>query len=125
MVRLSHWIHFRLASSCYRQTLFYENRSVYDQLLILDPYYEVDPALLTEQDLPFYPASWVINLLATNPAMTATLTHLLLWNRSDLKGAWSWATPTALKNSWATVNWTFWKQDDMREQSSKDVAGKC
>lgn len=120
MVRLFRWIHFRLALSCYRQTPFYENGSVYDQLLILDSYYEVDSALLTEQDLPFYAATWVINLLATNPAMAATLTHLLLWNRSDLKGAWSWATPTALKNWWATFNWKFWKDDGMREQSSKD-----
>jgi len=102
------------------QTLFYGNGSVYDQLLILNDKFEVDPTLLAEQGLPFYAATWVINLLATNLAMAATFTHLLLWNRSDLRGAWSWATPTALKKSWATIDFKFWQDDGMREQPDKD-----
>lgn len=93
---------------------------MYDQLLILNDKLEVDPTLLAEQGLPFYASTWVINLLATNLAMAATFTHLLLWNRNDLKGAWSWATPTALKQSWATINFKFWQDDGMREQPDKD-----
>ena len=36
------------------QELFYENGTVYDQLLILNSDFEVDPTLLAEQGLPFY-----------------------------------------------------------------------
>jgi hypothetical protein len=93
---------------------------VYDQLLILNSNYEVDPSLLAEHGLPFYAATWVVQLLATNMAMAATFTHLLLWNRSDLKGAWSWATPTALKKSWATFNIRFWENDGMRAKPDVD-----
>jgi len=52
--------------------------------------------------------------------MAATFTHLLLWNRSDLRGAWSWATPTALKKSWATIDFKFWQDDGMREKPDED-----
>ncbi|KAJ7158584.1 OPT oligopeptide transporter protein-domain-containing protein [Mycena filopes] len=88
------------------QELFYPNGSVYDQLLILNDNFEVDPTLLAEQGL----------------GMAATFTHLLLWNRSDLRGAWSWMTPSALKQTWANFNWRFWQDDGMRE--TPDVKGR-
>jgi OPT family small oligopeptide transporter len=102
------------------QTLFYENGTKYNQLLILNENYEVDPTLLAEQGLPYYASTWIVYLLATNLAMAATFTHLLLWNRSDLEGAWSWATPTAIRKSWATINFKFWQNDGMREQPDED-----
>ncbi|KAJ7678971.1 OPT oligopeptide transporter protein-domain-containing protein [Mycena polygramma] len=102
------------------QELFYANGSVYDQLLILNDNFEVDPTLLAEQGLPFYAATWVVQLLATNLGMAATFTHLLLWNRDDLRGAWSWMAPSALKESWASFNWRFWQDDGMREVPSKE-----
>lgn len=97
------------------QTLFYANGSVYNQLLILNNNLEVDPALLAEQGLPSAAATGVVLLLTTNLGMAATFTHLLLWNRSDLRGAWSWLTPSALRHSWAAFNWKFWRDDGMRE----------
>ncbi|KAJ6623963.1 OPT oligopeptide transporter protein-domain-containing protein [Mycena sp. CBHHK59/15] len=97
------------------QTLFYANGTQYDQLLILNDKFEVDPTLLAEQGLPFYASTWVVQLLATNLGMAATFTHLLLWNRDDLRGAWSWMTPSALKQSWTSFNWRFWNDDGMRE----------
>ncbi|KAF7374751.1 OPT oligopeptide transporter [Mycena sanguinolenta] len=87
------------------QELFYANGTVYDQLLILNDKLEVDPTLLAEQGLPYYASTWVVQLLATNLGMAATFTHLLLWNRDDLRAAWSWMTPSALKRSWANFNW--------------------
>ncbi|KAJ7903340.1 OPT oligopeptide transporter [Mycena olivaceomarginata] len=102
------------------QTLFYANGSVYDQLLILNDKFEVDPTLLAEQGLPFYSSTWVVQLLATNLGMAATFTHLLLWNRDDLRGAWSWMTPSALKRSWADFNWKFWQDDGMRGTPSDE-----
>ncbi|KAF7973862.1 hypothetical protein HWV62_14070 [Athelia sp. TMB] len=98
------------------QLLYYENGTVFDQLLILNSNYEVDPVLLAEQGLPYYSATWVVQLLATNMAMGATFVHMFLWNYSDIKGAWSWATPAALKHSYQTFNWKFWQSDGMREE---------
>src|ERR1700733_6486927 len=60
------------------QELFYENGTLYDQLLILNDKLEVDPTLLAEQGLPFYAGSWVTYLMASNIALAATFTHLLL-----------------------------------------------
>ncbi|KAJ7261805.1 OPT oligopeptide transporter protein-domain-containing protein [Mycena haematopus] len=101
------------------QTLFYANGSVYDQLLILNDNLQVDPTLLAEQGLPFYASTWVVQLLTTNLGMAATFTHLLLWNRDDLRGAWSWMTPSALK-SLTSFNWRFWQDDGMRKTPQKE-----
>lgn len=56
----------------------------------------------------------MVNLLATNLGLAATFTHLLLWNLDDLRAAWSWASPRALKETWKTSNWKFWQNDGMR-----------
>jgi hypothetical protein len=48
------------------QLLFYENGTVYNQTLIMNSNYEVDPALVAEQGLPFYAGTWIINLLSMN-----------------------------------------------------------
>ncbi|KAF8206246.1 OPT oligopeptide transporter protein-domain-containing protein [Mycena galopus ATCC 62051] len=102
------------------QELFYANGSVYDQLLILNDNFEVEPTLLAEQGLPFYASTWVVQLLTTNLGMAATFTHLLLWNREDLRSTWSWMTPSALKRSWANFNWKFWQDDGMREKNDNE-----
>ncbi|KAF9227496.1 OPT superfamily oligopeptide transporter [Gyrodon lividus] len=103
------------------QLLFYENGTVYNQSLILNANYEVDPTLLAEQGLPYYASTWVVYLLSTNLGLAATFTHLLLWNRDDLRGAWEWMSPSNIRKkwqdfSWQDVNWKFWQNDDMREQ---------
>ncbi|KIK99289.1 hypothetical protein PAXRUDRAFT_132372 [Paxillus rubicundulus Ve08.2h10] len=103
------------------QLLFYENGTVYNQSLILDANYQVDPTLLAEQGLPYYASSWVVYLLSMNLGLAATFTHLLLWNRDDLRGAWEWMSPSNLRKEWQgfrlrSVNWKFWQDDGMREQ---------
>ncbi|KAI9461265.1 OPT oligopeptide transporter [Lactarius psammicola] len=102
------------------QELFYENGTVYDQLLILNDKLEVDPTLLAEQGLPFYAGSWILYLLTTNMGTAATLTHLLLWNRNDLRGAWSWVNKDSLERMWTEFNWRLWKADGKREVSPDD-----
>lgn len=102
------------------QELFYQNGTVYDQLLILNDKLEVDPVLLEQQGLPFYAGTWIINLLTSNMGMAATFTHLLLWNRDDLRTAWNWATPAGIKRIWANFNWKFWQDDGQREQPNAD-----
>jgi OPT family oligopeptide transporter len=102
------------------QLLFYENGTQYDQLLILNENLQVDPVLLEQQGLPFYASTWVVQLLTTNLGMAATFTHLLLWNREDLRAAWSWATPAKLKGAWVSFNWRFWQDDGVREAPGDD-----
>jgi hypothetical protein len=103
------------------QLLFYENGTVYNQSLILNADYGVDPTLLAEQGLPYYASSWVVYLLSMNLGLAATFTHLLLWNRDDLRGAWQWISPSNLLKRWQdfrleNVNLKFWQDDGMREQ---------
>lgn len=103
------------------QLLFYENGTVYDQLLILNDQLEVDPTLLAEQGIPFYASTWVVGLLSTNLGMAATFTHLLLWNRDDMRDAWSWATPTGIKRMYKDFNWRFWRSDGVREVTPEEA----
>ncbi|EJU00895.1 oligopeptide transporter [Dacryopinax primogenitus] len=72
------------------QTLFNADGSPYNQLLILDDNFEVD---YTKLELSF----------------SATIVHLLLWNREDLAAAWSWATPNNLLRMARNFNWKFWQ----------------
>ncbi|KAG1846054.1 OPT oligopeptide transporter protein-domain-containing protein [Suillus subalutaceus] len=108
------------------QLLYYENGTQYDQTLILNSNYEVDPTLLAEQGLPYYSSTWVVYLLTQNLASSpnslgALFTHLLLWNRSDISSAWTWMNPSGIKNIWANFDWKFWRADGMRKQ---DVDGE-
>ena len=48
--------------------------------------------------------------------MSATFTHLFLFNRSDLSSAWTWLTPSALKEAWADFDWKFWQHDGRAER---------
>ncbi|KAF8552269.1 OPT superfamily oligopeptide transporter [Imleria badia] len=105
----------------FSQLLFYQNGTVYDQLLILNSSYKVDPILLAQQGLPYYAGSWVVYLIATNLGLAATFTHLLLWNCDDLRAAWSWMSPSNLRTKWRefrwnNVHWKFWNDDGIREQ---------
>lgn len=98
--------------------MFYENGTIYDQLLILNDKLEVDPTLLAKQGLPFYSGTWVSFLLTSNLGIAATFTHLLLWNRDDLRAAWSWMNKDSLKQMWAEFDWRFWRADGNREVPS-------
>ncbi|KAG0707311.1 OPT oligopeptide transporter protein-domain-containing protein [Suillus ampliporus] len=102
------------------QLLFYENGTEYNQTLILNANYEVDPTLLAEQGVPYYASTWVVYLLTSNLGLAATFTHLLLWNWDDLRSAWSWMTLSSLKQMWANFNWRVWQADGMRTQDIDD-----
>ncbi|KAG1861314.1 OPT oligopeptide transporter protein-domain-containing protein [Suillus subluteus] len=82
------------------QLLFYKNGTVYDQTLIMNSNYEVDPTLVAEQGLPFY---------------AGTFTHLLLWNKDDLHAAWTWMNMDMLRSWRANFDWKFWKHGGKRE----------
>ncbi|KAG2111691.1 OPT oligopeptide transporter protein-domain-containing protein [Suillus discolor] len=97
------------------QLLFYENGTVYDQTLIMNSNYEVDPTLVAEQGLPFYAGTWIVNLLSMNLGLAATFAHLLLWNKDDLRAAWTWINMDTLRSWRANFDWKFWKHSGERE----------
>jgi len=52
--------------------------------------------------------------------MGATFCHLLIWNRDDMRNAWSWISPSGIKQIYQNFNWRFWKDDGMRDELAKD-----
>lgn len=102
------------------QLLFYENGTEYNQTLILNSNYEVDPTLLAEQGVPYYSSTWIVYLLSSNMGLAATFTHLLLWNWDDMRSAWSWMNLSSIKQMWADFDWKFWQSDGMRKQDVDD-----
>lgn len=102
------------------QLLYYENGTQYNQTLILNSDYEVDPTLLAEQGLPYYSSTWIVYLLTSNLGLAATFTHLLLWNWDDMRSAWSWMTLSSIKQIWSNFDWKFWKADGMRKQDDDE-----
>ncbi|KAG2078169.1 OPT superfamily oligopeptide transporter [Suillus decipiens] len=97
------------------QLLFYENGTMYNQTLIMNSNYEIDPALLAEQGLPFFAGTWIINLLSSNLGLAATFTHLLLWNKDDICSAWTWMNMNTLRCWHASFDWKFWTHSGKRE----------
>lgn len=48
--------------------------------------------------------------------MTATLTHMMLWNFDDIKAGWAWARPSNLKKLMKASTYTFWKNQETAEE---------
>lgn len=48
--------------------------------------------------------------------LTATFTHMLLWNFDDIKPGWAWATPSALKKWFKVETYKFWTNQETPEQ---------
>ena len=101
------------------QQLFYANGTVYDQTLILNDRLEVDPARVAEQGLPYYAGTWAAHLLCSNIALAATFTHLLLWNRDDIRAAWGWMNKDSMKKMVAEADWRIWKE--VKQEVSPDA----
>jgi OPT family oligopeptide transporter len=81
----------------------------YNQTLILDENGRLDPAKLEVQGVPYMAATFASYVLTQNLAITATITHMLLWNFNDIKSAWSFLSPTNLKNIISPSFWKFWQ----------------
>jgi OPT family oligopeptide transporter len=94
----------------------------FNQTAVLTPDYKVDSALVAEQGLPYFAATFAVYILATNLSITATFSHLMLWNYNDLKSAWAFMSPAAIKSylnprSW---NWHSWTATDSKWGGDED-----
>jgi OPT family oligopeptide transporter len=92
----------------------------FNQTLILNKNYMVDEDLLAGQGLPYFSGTFVTHILSNNLAITATFTHMLLWNYDDLKSAWAFASWANIKHSANPSSWNFrfWKSasEDSRDR---------
>ncbi|TAQ84499.1 hypothetical protein B7494_g7178 [Chlorociboria aeruginascens] len=89
--------------------------NIYNQSLILNSEYEIDPDLLTAAGTPFLTASYLGYLITSNMGFTATFIHMLLWNYDDIKKGWQWLEPSNLKKLMQPRVWKFWKNQESPE----------
>lgn len=69
------------------QNLFYENGSIYDQTLILNPDYSLNKTAYEIYGQPWQSGSTVIYNLGINMSIGATFVHIALWHGTDIWGA--------------------------------------
>lgn len=78
----------------------------YNQTKILDDKNVLLPSALKEDGVPFFAGTYAIFLFTTNLAVTATITHLLLWNWEDMKRGYSFLSPSSLRRLFSPRSWT-------------------
>lgn len=97
---------------------------VYQQNAILDSQGIVDDVQVKQEGIPYMAASFAQYVLTENLAITATITHMLLYNWNDLKCAWSGVTLANLKRLTRAETWMHCKKqpkEEMSEEEKKDL----
>jgi OPT family oligopeptide transporter len=95
----------------------------FNQTAILSDKMEVDYNLLAQQGLPFFTTTFALFILANNLSITATFSHLYLWNYDDIKSAWAFMSLENLKGLFnpRAWNWKFWQTKDDRRGGPDDT----
>jgi len=88
----------------------------YNQTLILNDKFEIDNDKLAQQGIPYLTGTYICYLITSNMGLTATFTHMLLWNWDDVKTGWAWAAPANLKKMFRTSSWKFWQSNETPEE---------
>lgn len=103
------------------QLLFYGDSNstyyhTYNQSLILNEDFTINQDLLRQQGLPWLTGTYISYLITSNMGLTATFTHMLLWNFDDIKTGWAWAAPSKLKKWLQPSTWKFWANQETPEE---------
>lgn len=88
----------------------------FNQSLILNPDFTVNATLLQEQGVPWLTGTYLGYLITSNMGLTATFTHMLLWNFDDIKSGWAWAHPSRLKKWTRLETYRFWANVETPEE---------
>lgn len=97
----------QLFSADSNSTLF----DIYNQSKILDINNELDTQALAAVGIPSFATTYGAYLLTTNLAVTATIAHILLWNREEVGQSFSRPSWSAIKNFRPSANtFMFWKK---------------
>lgn len=92
------------------------NYVVYNQSAILNEDFRIDNAKLEAAGIPYLTGTYIGYLITSNMGLTATLTHMMLWNWDDIKGGWAWAAPSELAKLLRKETWMFWRQHETSEE---------
>lgn len=79
----------------------------YNQSLVLNSDFEIDPEALANESLPWLTGTYLMYLITSNAGITAALVHMAIWNTDDLKAGWAWASVANLKRMFTREAWTF------------------
>ena len=95
----------------------------YNQTALLGDDNIVDPSQLEVLGIPYFASTYMTYILSTNIAITATFTHMLLWNYDDLKSAWSFVNKENLKHAMAPQkwHWKFWQKEAHRPSNTENL----
>jgi hypothetical protein len=87
------------------------NYVIYNQTEILDDQNILLPSALETEGIPFFAGTYAMFLFTTNLAVTATISHLLLWNWYDVKPAYSFLSPASIRRMFSSRSWNprFWQ----------------
>jgi len=99
------------------------NYVTYNQTEILDDNNVLLPSALETEGIPYFAGTYAMFLFTTNLAVTATITHLLLWNWDDVKMGYSFLSPSSLRRMSSPRSWNlrFW-QSGSSSSSGRDEA---
>ncbi|KAG7699842.1 hypothetical protein KL930_004951 [Ogataea haglerorum] len=111
------------------QSLYYEdsepgNYLVYNQTAILTNNI-LDKEKLAQEGVPYMTGTYVVYLIATNLSVGATVTHMLLFNRTELAPAFYWVTSLKnylrnIKSVFTLETLKFWKNMDKDPRLNSD-----
>ncbi|KAK8868122.1 OPT oligopeptide transporter protein-domain-containing protein [Apiospora arundinis] len=94
---------------------------VFQQNKILDADGVVDDLQVKGEGIPYMAASFAQYVLTENLAITATITHMLLYNWDDLKTAWSFISLSNLRKLARPETWMPWKKVNRGEPTEKEA----
>jgi OPT oligopeptide transporter protein len=89
---------------------------IFNQTNVLNDNGYLDPAKLEVEGVPYMAATFASYVLTQNLAITATITHMLLYKFDDLKSAWSFMKPSYLKTLIQPSTWRFWETEEPTEE---------
>lgn len=92
------------------------NYVLYNQTLVLDDQFEIDQSKVAANGLPSLTGTYLGYIVTSNMGLAAALTHMLLWNRSDIRQAWAFASLANLNKLANARTWMFWKNDETPEE---------
>ena len=110
-----------LSQLLYNQTSNSTYYVSYNQSLILNEKNEIDFKLLEKEGLPYIAGTYIVYILSSNMAMTASIVHMVLFNYDDVKTGWAFAHPSNIKKLFQRDTWVFWQWDD-EEQKRQDLS---
>jgi len=96
----------------------------YNQTAVLDSNNILDPVALDQLGVPYFATTYASYILTTNLAITATFTHMFLWNYNDIKSAWSFASWSNVKRLVRPATWDyrFWRTETEETRSIENEA---